>query len=140
MQLLLRKIGINSYIGDAINDEQENAVLIADIRDEKYDIDGIYLFDVLSDYLSIDDVPDDTFNKINYNYFAINIADYSKTIFNDKLLGILNCLSHDEEYDYEKLESISKKDIKYLELCFDSDFCSLHKRIQNSNEIDDNKN
>ena len=135
MQLLLRRIGINSYIGEAINDGQENSVLIADIKDKKYDIDGIYLFDVLSDYLSIEDVP--VFNKINYNYFAINISDYSKTIFNDRLLGILNCMSHDEEYDYEKLESISKKDMKYFEICFDSDIQSIHKRIENSKEIND---
>ncbi len=135
MQLLLRHIGINSYIGKAINDEQENNILIADIKDEKYNIDGIYLFDVLSDYLSKEDVP--VLNKINYNYFAINVCDYSKTVFNDKLLGILNCMSHDEEYDYEKLENVSKKDMKYFELSFNSDIQSIHKRIENTKEIDD---
>ena len=137
-QLLLREINIDSYIGEVINDGVSSEVLIADIVDKKYDINGVYLFDVLSDYLTLDEVPSDSLNKINYNYFAIRLGDYSKTIFNDRLFGILNCLQHDLEYDYEKLISISKHEIKYLELSLNNDFESLHERISSSKEIDDN--
>ena len=134
---VLKKLDIKSYIGEAIVEKEEIDVVIAYIKDEKYKVDGIYLFDPFSDYIDSKDVPNDCYKSLNYNYFALRLEDYSKTIFSDKLIGILNCLIHDLEYDLEKLRFISLKRLKDLENSFGNSFIFLHKMIENTKEITD---
>lgn len=136
-KLLLKKIGIKSFIGEVINDDEISNVLIIEVKDNKYDIDGIYLFDVVSDYIFVEDVPNESYRLLNYNYFAIPIKDYSKTVFSDKLGGILNCLVHDLEYDLEKIRYISKLDIEQLENSFENDFYEIHNKVLETKEIKD---
>lgn len=136
-KMLLDKIGINSYLGEAIVDNNKSNVVVAYIKDEKYNIDGIYLFDPFSDYISIDDVPNEELRLLNYNYFGILLNDYSKTIFEDRLTGMLNCLVHDYDYDLEKLRFISSKEITLLEQSFGFDFYTLHKKIDDTIQIKD---
>lgn len=134
---LLNKLKIKNYIGEAIVDNEQLEVVIVQIKDDKYGIEGIYLFDPFSDYIDSKDVPVDEYKGLNYNYFAIRLEDYSKTIFSDKLTGILNCLIHDAEYDLEKLRFISEKTLKKLEQTFNMSFLSLHKKVENTKQISD---
>lgn len=134
---LLKEINISNYIGNAITDSEVLDVVIAYIKDDVYGIDGIYLFDIFSDYIDSKDVPNDELKGLNYNYFAIRLSDYSKTIFSDRLTGILNSLIHDMEYDLEKLRFISMKDVKELESCFDMKFIEIHQKIEQTKEISD---
>lgn len=134
---LLNRLNIKNYIGEAIVDKESLEVVIADIKDEKYGIEGIYLFDPFSDYIDSKDVPVDEYKGLNYNYFAIRLSDYSKTVFSDKLTGILNCLIHDSEYDLEKLRFSSERTLKKLELAFGVDFLKLHKKVEDTKEISD---
>ncbi|MDD6879240.1 MAG: hypothetical protein PUD59_03305 [bacterium] len=136
-QLLLKKINIKSFIGNTINDNEKNKTVIIDVDDDKYNINGIYLFDILNDYLYKGDVPDNI-RTINYNYFCIKLNYYSNTIFQDRLSGILYYLSHDLNYDLEKIYNIPKDSIKSLEESFELNYIDIHDRIIKTTEISEN--
>lgn len=138
-QYLLRKQNINSFIGKTTTDSREHYVVIADIIDSKYQINGIYLFDPFSDNISYEEVKDKELIGINYNFFAIRLCDYENTVFLDKFIDILSCFMHDEEYDLEKIKYISKKNINDLEKTFGIPFLEIHKKIRETPLIDDNK-
>lgn len=136
-QLLLKKCKIKSYVGSTINENEKNSALIIDVNDNKYNIDGIYLFDIFSDYLYKGDVPE-KLRTINYNFFCIKLGKYSDTVFKDSLDGVLKYLSHDLEYDLEKINSLSKNEIKSLELSLGLNYVDIHNRIYYSPGINEN--
>lgn len=136
-QLLLKKIDIKCFVGDSLIDGESSNVMLAKIQDQKYGIDGIYLFDPISDYVSISEVPDSNYRYINYNYFAIVLKDYCNTVFSNKLVGILNCLIHDMEYDLEKIRYISRIKINEIEESFNLSFLEIHKKVSNTKQIKD---
>lgn len=137
LSILLKEIGINCYIGEAISDNNKSNVVIADIKDEKYGICGIYLFDVLSDYIEQKDVPDETIKLLNYNFFAITLNSFTKTVFNDRLLGVLNTLSHELSYDIEKVRFVKQQEIREVEKRFSMNYLEIHKKIEQTPEIKD---
>ena len=136
-QYLLKEIGIDSFIGEALVDNKKYNVVIANIKDSKYNIDGIYLFDPLSDCLSNEDGLDESLKNINYNFFAIQLNEYENTVFKDKLIDVLSCLIHDFEYDLEKLKFISPSTKFQLEKSFNMLFADIHQKMENSKSIDD---
>ena len=136
-QYLLKEIGIDSFIGEALVDNKKYNVVIANIKDIKYNIDGIYLFDPLSDSLSNEEQIDESLKNINYNFFAIQLNEYENTIFKDKLIDVLSCLIHDFEYDLEKLKFISRSTKTQLENSFNMSFADIHQKMENSKSIDD---
>lgn len=133
---LLSKNNINSFVGKASSKECEYNVVIVDVKDKKYNIDGIYLFDPFSDSVSKDEVIDEDLRNINYNFFGITLKQYEKNVFSDKFIDVISCLTHDYEYDLEKSMYISGKSIRTLEECFKMDYHEIHKRIEQTKEID----
>lgn len=132
---LLCELGIKNFIGESVVDKETSYVLIAHIIDEKYDIDGIYLFDLLSDYVDDKDIPDKKLKTLNYNYFCILLKDFSNTIFSDRLVGILKCFIHDIDYDMEKISYVSRKELSDIEDIFENDFLSIHGIIDSTHEL-----
>lgn len=133
--ILLKELNIKSYVGESIVDGINKNITIIYIDDEKYNINGIYLFDIMSDYIDSDEKKE--IKTLNYNYFGMQLKEYSKTIFNDRLIGLLNLLSHDLEYDLEKIRDIPKIDITKLEKSFDKNYIDIHNIIENQKEIKD---
>ena len=136
-QKLLQKISIDSYIGESLTDKEKSLVLIARIVDDKYNINGIYLFDLLSDYVDEKDIPSKKYKNLNYNYFCMLLKNYSNTVFNDRLIGILKCFVHDYEYDFEKISYVPTKEISDLEELLKGNFFSIHNEIDETKEIED---
>ena len=136
---LLFQLGIQSFIGESIIDNKTSYVVVAYIKDNKYNIDGIYLFDILSDYIGNDDVPEKDFRLLNYNYFCILLKNFSNTIFSDRLVGILKCFIHDLDYDLEKISYVSRKELNYIQDIFDRDFLSIHSIVEETKEIEEEK-
>lgn len=136
-QKLLQKINIASYIGESITDKEKSLVLIARVNDEKYGIRGIYLFDLLSDYVNDEDIPLKKYKTLNYNYFCMLLRNYSNTVFNDRLIGVLKCFIHDYEYDFEKISYVPTREVADLEELLEGSFYSIHKEIDDTKEIDD---
>jgi len=134
---LLKRIGVSNYIGRAVVDNNDYYVVIALINDLKYKVDGIYLFDPLSDYIDKDEVEDLKLRMINYNFFALCLNDFTNNIFDDKLKGILSCLIHDFEYDSEKIKFESKNDLEKFEKSFDQNFLNIHMLVSNTTPISD---
>lgn len=134
---LLDSINIRSFIGEVTNDGKDNYVTIVDIKDEKYNADGIYLFDILSDSIPKDMYSNNELRLINYNYFALNIDEYQETVFEDKLKGVLSSLSHDLNYDLEKVKLLSNNQKERLSYDFDMNFDSVHERVKNTVKIKD---
>lgn len=133
---LLSKNNINSFVGKASSKDCKYNVVIVDVKDKKYNIDGIYLFDPFSDSVSKDEIIDENLRNINYNFFGITLKQYEKNVFSDKFVDIISCLTHDYEYDLEKSMYISSKLIETLEECFKMDYYEIHKRIEQTKEID----
>lgn len=137
-QVLLDYIEIPNYVGTSITDSTNNEVLIAYLKDSKYKIEGIYLFDLSSDFISKEELDYDNIRTINYNYFAMPLGEYSKTVFNDRLTGVLKCLIHDKKYDLEKIKYEKKFEISQIEKIFKLEFNSIHDVVENTKKIDDN--
>lgn len=134
---LLSLLGVKSFVGESVIDNEVSYVVIAYIKDDNYNVDGIYLFDLLSDYIDDDEIPDKSLKTLNYNYFCILLKDYSNTIFSDKLVGILKCFIHDIDYDLEKTSYVSRKELSDIETIFNNDFLSIHDIISSTCEISD---
>lgn len=136
-QYLLKEFGIDSFIGEALVENKKYNIVIANIIDDKYTLDGIYLFDPLSDYLSKEEAITEELRNINYNFFGLRISEYEDTIFKDRFIDVLSCLIHDLDYDLEKLKFISPATIKQLEKSFNMPFVEIHERVKNAKGIED---
>lgn len=133
---LLSSIGIKSFLANSITDKLSSFVTLLYIKDNKYGIDGIYLFDPFSDSVSKDQATEEL-RGINYNYFLITIPAYLNTVFNDKLTGVASCLIHDYEYDIERLRRVSNKEFKSFIESFDMDFLDIYKKVNDTKKVDD---
>ena len=133
---LLNTIGIKSFMAESITDNSNSFVNLVKIDDDKYKIHGIYLFDSFSDSISKDEV-NEKLRGINYNYFLITIPTYLNTVFSDKLLGVASCLTHDYEYDLERLRRTSPKEFNTLLETFDMDFLNIYKKVNDTKKVDD---
>lgn len=133
---LLNNIGIKSFMASSITDNSNSFVNLALVDDDKYEVHGIYLFDPFSDSISKDEI-NEKLRGINYNYFLITLPTYLNTVFNDKLLGVASCLTHDYEYDLERLRRTSPKELNTLTETFNMDFLSIYKRVSDTKKIDD---
>lgn len=137
---IIERLGFKSLIGNVDSNDSPSNLILVDILDEKYNVDGMYFFDPSSDsILKEESNNNDEIRKFNYNFFAITIDKFKENVFGDKLSGVLLYLSHDYEYDREKFEfnlSKSSKD-KLLEV-FGLDFKSIHSRIKDTKLISNN--
>lgn len=138
---ILSQLGINSFVGrEKDSDKKESYITLVDIKDEKYGVDGIYLFDPSMDSLPAEIYKSEDIRRINYNYFGLNISDIHYSICNDMLIGALGILAIDDyDYSYERKksnkDSATTKEFEQLNRRFLLKYSDLFQRVQNSKTI-----
>ena len=137
---VLKQIGINSFIGTIKSKEgKESFITLVYVMDEKYGLDGFYLFDPSMDTLPKNIYKDDI-RMINYNYFAKNIEDINYSKYGDMLSGVLGILSIRKiEYSIERKEkakdNILQKEFSNLLTTFNMSYEDIHKKCFNNKEV-----
>ena len=136
----LRKLGYKTFVGRVKSEDGESYVTLVELKDKKYKLDGIYLFDPSMDSLSKDKYLQEDVRRINYNFFGLNIMTMNRLKFRDNLSGILSLLSlEDIEYAEEKMEicqdkSIIRENQKITDI-FGLSFSDLYNRLKNTKQI-----
>lgn len=137
---ILKEMGFSSFIGEEKTGDGISYVTIVDIKDDKYNIDGIYLFDPSMDSLPKGIYKSNDIRMINYNYFCLPLSKISYSFYHDTLIGALGILAVEnieiskEKFDINKDKKITK-DFNNLFSIFNLDFSSLHNRVSSSKEI-----
>ena len=130
---ILSRIGIKSYIGDISRDGKFEHITIVDVVDDKYQADGIYVFDPSSDSIPKELYKSDAIRKVNYNFFGLSLDDITKTKYDDKLVGVLLYLTS-ESFDYSN-RKVDLKDKKKLESIFELSFEEIFNRVKKTKKI-----
>ena len=123
--------------------EEESFITLVEIKDEKYNLNGIYLFDPSMDTLSKEIYCKDAVRRINYNFFGLNIDSMNRLKYKDRLQGILSILSiGDVDYAKEKVDIcrdniIIRETQKILE-SFNLSFEELYNKVKETEQIDIN--
>ena len=134
---ILNRIGISSYVEKVIRDGKEEYVTLIDIQDDKYDANGIYVFDPASDSIPKEMYKSDAIRKVNYNYFCLVLSEITNTNFDDKLGDVLSLLNSDSlEFASRKIDS---RDKKKLENCFGYSFSELFERMNKNKRVAEDK-
>ena len=137
---ILNKLGYKTFVGRIKNKDEESYISLVEIKDNKYKLDGIYLFDPSMDTLSKEKYLKEDVRKINYNFFGLNLLTMNRLIYHDQLEGILSILSlEDIDYATEKEEickdnTILKEERKILDI-FNLSFNELYEKIKNTKQI-----
>lgn len=131
---ILKRIGIKSYIGK-IQREQMEYITIVSVKDEKYEADGIYAFDPVSDSIPKHAYKNDAMRKINYNFFALSLKQIVSTTSSDKLLEPLSLLTIDSLDFSERRVNVNER--RKLEEIFDSNYEEIFKRVNKTKDIKD---
>lgn len=138
---VLKELGINAFTGKMkSSDGKESYVTIAEIKDDKYAIDGIYLFDPSMDSLSKDTYKSEEIRMINYNYFGLLLQDIENSTYGDTLTGSLGILAI-EDFDYSderrkaNKDAEVKKEFRTLEKSFNLSYEDLYNKVKNSQPI-----
>lgn len=138
---ILNNLGFSTFVGrEKDSDGNVSYVTIVDVKDDKYDIDGIYLFDPSMDSLPKDTYKSDDIRRINYNYFGLNLSDIDYSLYGDSLIGALGILSIDDfDYSFEKKasnrDSVVAKEFFELNKAFPLKYKDLYERINTSSPI-----
>lgn len=137
-QELLNRINISSYIEEAKSTERRYLTAI-DINDDKYKINGIYLFDPFMDSIPSEEY-EGNLRKINYNYFCLSFNKFHNTKYKDALSGILKIFYHiNEKMFKDHLEEIKLFDDKYIEKLnktFKLDYIELYNKIKSTDDLE----
>ncbi len=131
---ILKRIGIKSYIGK-IQREQMEYITIVSVKDEKYEADGIYAFDPVSDSIPKHAYKNDAMRKINYNFFALSLKKIVSTTSSDKLLEPLSLLTIDSLDFSERRVNVNER--RKLEEIFDSNYEEIFKIVNKTKDIKD---
>lgn len=134
---LLERIDIKSFIGEIERDGEKEYFTLVSLKDEKYDVDGIYAFDPASDSIPKGLYKSDAIRKINYNFLAIPLKKLVDTLDDCKLIGTMSLITS-SSFDYfnRHLDS-SAKDA--LEKTFDDNIENIYQRLQKTKVIPDDK-
>ena len=134
---LLERIGVKSFIGEIEREGEKEYFTLISLKDEKYDVDGIYAFDPASDSIPKGLYKSDAIRKINYNFFALPLKRLIDTLDDCKLVGTMSLLTS-SSFDYfnRHLDS-SAKDI--LEKTFVDSIENIYHRFQKTKVIPDDK-
>ncbi len=127
-----------------LSENKNSYVTLVEIEDDKYGIDGIFLFDPSMDTLPKDNYKHDIVRRINYNFFGIPLSYLSRLSYDEKPSNILSILMiNDSEYSKEKIDNNKQESIrqeeKILLKVFDNDYKTIHQKIKNTREIDIDK-
>ena len=137
---ILKKINIDSFLGKIkTKDNKESFITMVYVNDDKYQLDGFYLFDPSMDSLPKKIYKDDI-RMINYNYFCLKLEDISYSKYKDSLIGALSILSvPDIDYSVERKKSnnnsnIEKEFTNMMDI-FDMDYNEIHNKAFNTRNI-----
>lgn len=138
---ILNNLGFSTFVGrEKDSDGNISYVTLVDIKDDKYNVDGIYLFDPSMDSLPKDTYKSEDIRRINYNYFGLNITDIENSLYNDNLIGALGILAIDDfDYSSEKKlsnkDSIVSKEFSAINREFTLKYQDLYDRVHSSSPI-----
>ncbi len=140
---ILDKYGYHTYMGQTSSNGLIQYFTLVEVKDEKYNLDGIYLFDPSMDSLPKDIYPKQEIRRINYNFFAIPFSMISRLKYDNNIEGILSILSVPEDYySYEKIDNCKDpkilKEKEKIEKAFNIDCKRLYSKLKNTKEIDVN--
>ncbi len=132
---ILRRYKISSFIG-RIKTEKDRVsyISLVYLKDDKYDLDGIYVFDPSMDSLPKDNYKSDEIRLINYNYFGLKLIDINNSLYGDTLIGALAIIAI-EDYAYSNEKRLSNKnqeiakEFKELETTFKMNFEKLYNNM-----------
>lgn len=138
---ILSQLGINSFVGREKDSNKElSYITLVDIKDDKYGVDGVYLFDPSMDSLPMDIYKSEDIRRINYNYFGLSTSDISYSLCGDMLIGALGILAIDD-YDYSverkksNKDSTVSKEFELINRTFLMKYSDLFQRIKNTQTI-----
>ncbi len=134
---ILERIGITSYIGKVDRDGNMDSVLLIDVSDEKYEAEGIYLFDPMSDSIPKDQYKNDALRKINYNYLGLTLKQFLNSIgIEHHDMGIELLDSEMVNYGMREVDNKTKEEIEKI---FGMKLDKVCQRIQQTKMIKDEK-
>ena len=132
---ILKKYKFNIYIAKIkTENERISYISLVYLKDKKYNLDGIYVFDPSMDSLPKDNYKSDEIRLLNYNYFGLKLVDINNSLYGDTLVGALAILAI-EDYSYSKEKRLTNKnqeitrEFKELEDTFKMDFETLHNNL-----------
>ncbi len=134
---LLERIDIKSFVGEIIRDGKKEYFTLVSIKDEKYDIDGIYAFDPASDSIPKGLYKSDAIRKINYNFLALPIKRLIDTLDDSKLVGTMSLFTSSSFDYFNRHLDNDTKDV--LEETFDDSLENIYQRLQKTKVIPDDK-
>ncbi len=137
---ILKEIGIKSFVGSIKSEGKKYFVTLTEVIDSKYNLNGLYLFNVVFDNLPKEEYKSEDVRRVNYNFFGLKIEDYDYSINYDTLTGILSYFSNSNyEYSIEKIKFIKDKEtnnsLKKLIKEFNDTFEGIYKKLWNIRDI-----
>lgn len=141
---VLKELDINSFVGRVkLSDDRESYITAVELNDEKYGVNGIYLFDPSMDTLPKDTYKSDDIRMINYNYFGLLLSDIEYSSYGDSLTGALGILAIDDcDFSVEKRKCNKdvtlKKELDALDSAFGSSYEEIHNKVKTSSPIEFN--
>lgn len=137
---LLNMCDIPSFIETYELDGEQNYVTIAQVKDEKFEIDGIYLFEPSMDTISKEKYKYGLARRMNYNFLCITLDKFSN--LNGQVIpsDILKSLLVKDEMEYKHYLDRYKRKYGYrriseIENSFNSNMDEIYNRLLNSEEI-----
>lgn len=137
---LLTMCNIPSFIENYELDGEQNYVTIAQVEDDKYEIEGLYLFDPSMDTISKEKYKYGLARRLNYNFFGITLDKFSK--LNGQVIPseMLKCLLVKDDMEYKHYLDRYKRKYGYrriseIEGKFNSNIDEIYNRLLNSEEI-----
>ena len=135
---ILNVLGYSTFMG--VTDKGDFITLV-DVKDEKYNVDGIYAFDPSMDNLSKEDYSKESVRRINYNFFGNNLDSLNRVTYGERPSGILAIVSIDDrDFSIEKIDNIRdsrmlKEKERFLN-AFNMNYRELYDRIHSTKRID----
>ena len=138
---ILTSFGFKTFMGETVLDGNKSFVTLVGIKDTKYNICGIYLFDPSMDTLPKETYKTDSIRKINYNFFLLPLCCMTRLKYGEKLHNLLSLLAiEDTEYSKEKVENSKVKkiqeEVKRLIATFGVSYEKIHDTIKGSKKVD----
>lgn len=131
---LLDRLQIPSYVGKVATKTGISYITMVQVKDEKYHLDGYYLFDPSSDCLPEEKYKSKLVRQLNYNFFALHFEEIEELKTGDFLkdiLGVFSLTNKDlAKARYEMIkDKFSKKEWHLFESTFSKDFDKLYEKI-----------
>ena len=140
---ILDKVYIPSYLGTIKNSDNESSLItMIMIDDEKYKVNGVYLFNPAYDSIDKNSYDEDI-RMISYNYFGLKLEDIEYSKYKDYLTDALGILAINK-YDYalDRLSGMKSrgitKELNKMFTSFNCNFETIYNYAHNNSYIDEN--